>query len=619
VEGCEKLKMPSTIVTLKRLLVLFFLSLFLWLIFISSNSNTDAQKKYKSKHNYSNLYKNRISEIRSPSDEAAGKPFMLRDFPKNERRNDLKPKLVYRGTNEEIDPNDIGLVKNTEDKKLRDKGYKEFAYNSLVSKRIGFYRELNDTRHKQCLGKTFSRTLPTASVIICFYNEDFFTLMRTLYSVIKRSPNNLLKEIILINDHSEDDAIISTIDNQIKSDHDLSLVKMYTPPERLGLIRARIFGSRKATGDVLVFLDSHVEANVEWLEPLLSKVEESRTNVVTPIIDIINADTFNYSPSPLVRGGFNWGLNFKWEGLPKRVEVFDAPIPSPTMAGGLFAMDRKYFEELGEYDPGLDIWGGENLEISFRIWMCGGRLDIIPCSRVGHVFRKRRPYTSTSKSGIDTQTRNALRVAKVWLGDYIKHFYATASGVETMNAGDISKRLKLKEDLKCKDFEWYHTNIYPELEIPGQPKNKTSQEKIQSLHKYERWDQRSRNYTSSFQMKHLPSNTCVEPVDSVTAKGSRLKLATCFRSKKQSWYTTDRLEWVLARLLCMDAGKGEPRLMKCHEMRGQQEWQIKHGRGEGITIYNPAAGQCVVVSGGVVTLAICSDQDTAVWKLVPLN
>lgn len=53
----------------------------------------------------------------------------------------------------------------------------------------------------------------------------------------------------------------------------LSKVRVLHLPERMGLIRARLAGARLASASVLLFLDSHTEANINWLPPLLGKFQ----------------------------------------------------------------------------------------------------------------------------------------------------------------------------------------------------------------------------------------------------------------------------------------------------------------------------------------------------------
>ena len=52
----------------------------------------------------------------------------------------------------------------------------------------------------------------------------------------------------------------------------------------------------------------------------------------------------------------------------------------------------------------------------FQIWLCGGSVLVAPCSRVGHVFRMRRPYQS--KAGLDTNMHNSVRAVRVWFDEY---------------------------------------------------------------------------------------------------------------------------------------------------------------------------------------------------------
>lgn len=79
-------------------------------------------------------------------------------------------------------------------------------------------------------------------------------------------------------------------------------------------------------------------------------------------------------------GGFTWNGHFDWINVPAREKerlekkcgdkADICPTYSPTMAGGLFAIARDYFWDIGSYDEQMDGWGGENLEMSFRIWQC---------------------------------------------------------------------------------------------------------------------------------------------------------------------------------------------------------------------------------------------------------
>ena len=83
-------------------------------------------------------------------------------------------------------------------------------------------------------------------------------------------------------------------------------IKIVRSPERVGLIRARLLGATHATAPVLTYLDSHCECAEGWLEPLLDKIARDPTNVVCPVIDIINDDTLaNQKSSYLAVGGFD--------------------------------------------------------------------------------------------------------------------------------------------------------------------------------------------------------------------------------------------------------------------------------------------------------------------------
>uniref|UniRef100_A0A3B5MRY7 polypeptide N-acetylgalactosaminyltransferase n=1 Tax=Xiphophorus couchianus TaxID=32473 RepID=A0A3B5MRY7_9TELE len=345
-----------------------------------------------------------------------------------------------------------------------DDPYTLYAFNQRESERIPSDRALRDTRHYRCSALHYDSNLPATSIIITFHNEARSTLLRTIKSVLNRTPVHLIHEIILVDDFSNN----GESDCQLLTK--LPKVKCLRNNKREGLIRSRVRGADAARAKVLTFLDSHCEVNKDWLPPLLQRIKQDPTRVVSPVIDIINMDTFAYvAASADLRGGFDWSLHFKWEQLTSEQKARRTdptqPIKTPIIAGGLFVIDRSWFNHLGKYDTAMDIWGGENFEISFRVWQCGGSLEILPCSRVGHVFRKKHPYVFP-EGNANTYIKNTRRTAEVWMDDFSLFYYSARPAARGKSYGDIRGRVELRKKLKCKSFKWYLDNVYPELKVP---------------------------------------------------------------------------------------------------------------------------------------------------------
>lgn len=243
-----------------------------------------------------------------------------------------------------------------------DDGWLKNAFNQYVSDLISVHRSLPDPRTKWCkeAEKDYIKTLPQTSVILTFHNEAWTTLLRSVHSILDRSPEELIKEIILVDDFSDMPHLGKQLEDYLLS---YPKVKILRAKKREGLIRARLLGAVAATAPILTFLDSHIECTTGWLEPLLDRIARNSTIVVCPVIDVIDDTTlqYHYHDSTGVQvGGFDWNLQFNWHPVPdgekKKHKDASEPVWSPTMAGGLFSIDKKFFQRLGMYDDGFDIW-----------------------------------------------------------------------------------------------------------------------------------------------------------------------------------------------------------------------------------------------------------------------
>ncbi|CAL4081179.1 unnamed protein product, partial [Meganyctiphanes norvegica] len=251
------------------------------------------------------------------------------------------------------------------------------GFNALLSDQISIDRSLRDIRHIGCKSKKYKSKLPTVSVVVPFFEEHWTTLLRTVKSVVNRSPSNVLKEIILVDDGSTiKDFLKEPLDKWLATNAPMTQVVRLK--ERSGLIQARQEGAMVATGDVIVVLDSHVEVMNDWLPPLLDPIADDYRKVVCPLIDVVNKDNFGYYPQDNGgRGAFDWRFFYKRLPLYKKDEE---NLPEPfhwfIMNGNLYFHN---FHLESYFDQNLMFWAKGIATMQLFISFLVGKMLIVTC------------------------------------------------------------------------------------------------------------------------------------------------------------------------------------------------------------------------------------------------
>lgn len=120
----------------------------------------------------------------------------------------------------------------------------ENNYNLMATEMMSLHRSLPDYRCDECKQMIYPAKLPKASFILIFHNEAWSLILRTIWSIIERSPRELIEEIILVDDVSTWPELHRSIEDYIEL---LPVrVRLFRNPTREGLIRSRLIGANAA-------------------------------------------------------------------------------------------------------------------------------------------------------------------------------------------------------------------------------------------------------------------------------------------------------------------------------------------------------------------------------------
>ncbi|XP_010209567.1 PREDICTED: polypeptide N-acetylgalactosaminyltransferase 10-like [Tinamus guttatus] len=208
------------------------------------------------------------------------------------------------------------------------------------------------------------------------------------------------------------------------------------------------------------------------------------------------------------------------------------------------------------------------------VWMCGGRMEDIPCSRVGHIYRKYVPYKVPTGVSL---ARNLKRVAEVWMDEYAEYIYQRRPEYRHLSAGDVAAQKELRNNLNCKSFKWFMNEVawdlpkfYPPVEPPAAAWGEARPSLSRQIFTFS-WREDIRpgdpQHTKKFCFDAISHSSPVTLYDCHGMKGNQL------------WkYRKDKTLYHPVSSSCMDCSESDRRIFmnSCNPSSATQQWIFEH-------------------------------------------
>ena len=488
--------------------------------------------------------------------------------------------------------------------------------------RHGLLPEGKPIPHISCLRHLDSTFKTSVSVVMCMRNELVYLLLRTLTTIVRRTPGNILREIVLIDDGSDEDCLPEVKNYCSKLNIPL---RTFRNDESVGITSCRRFGIEQAEGDVTVLLDSHMEVSDLWLEPLLDILMSKPDAIAVPTLHLINEKEYENLHQQACKAygieavaGYSY-FRYYNAGPPEKNQ--SAPYYTASVLGGALAAYRSTFLRLYPQTVFGELWGTENTRLATRAWLCGEGLWMTRCSQVLHTNGndgELKRYTSRSpdmKKHLQYETVGDISNFIEGYEEktrFLQSVYSDDNEVEIVR--DVSKTIssQFNAATQCsKDYHWYLTNIFP------------------SSHNYLSFLSPEYRHVGEVQSLAVKSACLRAANKKVSAEGTCKKEKTVFYDTHLVGVTTNGdIHMTVFTLFCFDTeGKaGDGARVMLHICHTKNYKQAKPGPTQNF-VYDEEKGQIRHVTSGTclqleternsVVLWKCNGSLEQKWKITP--